>query len=410
MASEPARVIHYTRFHSTERWGGREQVVDQYCRGLRDHGFESTIFATSAFSKPGEDLVLGVPVQRFPYSYPFIPLSAERRARMDRKGGNPLSSRLLAALRASPPDLVHLHTGARLGALIRRFCEKAGIPVVYSLHGGQFVVPEAEAADIASGNRGLLDWGKVVGWWSGVRRLAEDVDRLLCVGMNEYHAAQERGLTNVAYLPNGVDEEHFGSGDGARFRAAHGLESNEIILCCGRIDTQKNQTGLVDDLAPLLRERPAARLVLVGSTTNESFLERVRGKARDGGVEEQVVFTGNLPPDGSALPDAYAACDAFILPSVAEPFGIVILEAWAARRPVTASRVDGIPFFVEDEKNGLLFDPHEPGAMRRAVARVLDDSDLAGRLAKAGRNSVEQEFTWKAITGRLAEMYRELLT
>ena len=61
------RVVHYTRFHCTDRWGGREQVVDQYCRGLRRQGIESEIFATQAFCEiPAED-VLGTSVQRFPY-------------------------------------------------------------------------------------------------------------------------------------------------------------------------------------------------------------------------------------------------------------------------------------------------------------------------------------------------------
>ena len=402
------RVLHYTRLHSVDHWGGREQVVDQYCRGLRRQGFESVIYATNVFREPENDTVHGTEVRRFPYYYPFFPLSEERRARMDRKGGNPFSPELLRALDDDPADLFHLHTGSRLGAQILARAQRRGRPVVYSLHGGQFVVPESEQQDITRGARGLLDWGKVAGWWYRSRELPRRVDRLLCVGNNEYLAATERGIDHAVYLPNGVDEERFAGGDGDRFRRAHGLQNHKLLLCCGRIDTQKNQLGLVTDLAPLLRERADTHLLLVGSSTNAEYRGQVEARARETDVADRVHLLGNLDPSGNDLIDVYAACDVFVLPSVAEPFGIVILEAWAASRPVAASRVDGVPYFVEHDCNGLLFDPGTPGVIREAVARLLDHPDLAGRLAGAGRATVEREFTWTRITERLARIYREL--
>jgi glycosyltransferase involved in cell wall biosynthesis len=122
-----------------------------------------------------------------------------------------------------------------------------------------------------------------------------------------------------------------------------------------------------------------------------------------------VVLVPGLQADNPALVDAFHAADLFVLPSSHEPFGIVILEAWAAGRPVVASRVGGIPSFVEDGVDGMLVEPGDAGGFADAVSACLSNSEKAASLAVAGQAKAGAHYSWEAVTGQLLELYREVL-
>jgi glycosyltransferase involved in cell wall biosynthesis len=108
------------------------------------------------------------------------------------------------------------------------------------------------------------------------------------------------------------------------------------------------------------------------------------------------------------LPAAYHAADVFCLPSLHEPFGIVILEAWAAGRPVVASRVGGIPSFTRDGEDIIHSAPGDADDLAAALVRVLRDPELSARIAAAGQAKARRDFSWTAIAERLSDMYRDL--
>ena len=105
------------------------------------------------------------------------------------------------------------------------------------------------------------------------------------------------------------------------------------------------------------------------------------------------------------LADAFAALDLFVLPSRHEPFGIVILEAWAAGCPVIASPVGGVPSFTRDFENVLWF---EEGSLENLVDRiqlVLADAPLRERISEAALREVHQSYGWPQIAQKVVEMY-----
>jgi glycosyltransferase involved in cell wall biosynthesis len=104
--------------------------------------------------------------------------------------------------------------------------------------------------------------------------------------------------------------------------------------------------------------------------------------------------------------DLLAALDAFVLPSRHEPFGIVVLEAWASGLPVIVSRVGGLLKLVTHEKDGLHFPSGDVEALTAALARLADDPGLRISLAEAGRASVSRDYTWKAVATKLEEIYQ----
>ncbi len=138
--------------------------------------------------------------------------------------------------------------------------------------------------------------------------------------------------------------------------AEHGIPADAVVVACySRFDPQKDQKTLVEAFDLLAAEFPKLHLVLAGPVTVPSFSRGAwmngSTRARSGRAMrrlEQLAFSG------AALADAYDACDVFVLPSRHEPFGIVVLEAWSAGKPVVVSRVGGLQHLVSEERRALL--------------------------------------------------------
>src|SRR5690606_29941707 len=123
------------------------------------------------------------------------------------------------------------------------------------------------------------------------------------------------------------------------------------------------------------------------------------------GQADHLTIVPGIASGSQELVDAYHAADLFILPSIHEPFGIVILEAWSAGLPVLASRVGGVPYFVEHEIDGFLIAPDDVDAFVAAAANLLNNPALGKSLAAAGNQKARQEYGWDKVTDRLIAVY-----
>lgn len=392
-------------------WGGTETVILETARRLLAMGHDTKIFCPNALTETNEEVIEGVEVQRFPYCYPYWGLNPEAKRQLDHKGGNLFSFSLMRALQKEPGlDLIHLHTLKRLGGIGRYMAMKRGIPYVISLHGGVFDVPQAEIKAMTAPTQGAVEWGKLLGWWVGSRRVFDDADAIICVGEQERQETQRRyPHKRVVFLPNGVTPERFACGDGNAFRAKHGIPLQApLLLTVGRIDPQKNQIFAARILSELRQTKPDARLALIGPVTSEPYHEQLIRTIRDLALEPCVTLIPGLSAGGQDLVDAYHAADIFLLPSIHEPFGIVILEAWAASVAVAASRTGGIPAFVEDGRDGLLFPPDDTAACLTALRALLDNAGYRGSLAEAGRRKAVTQYSWDRITQQLVTLYEDV--
>ncbi len=235
------KIIQVPRRFVVSEWGGTETTILQTSRALQGAGHEAAIFTSLALSSQRRELIQGVPVRRFPYNYPFLGLTANDRRDMDKKGGNLLSlSLLLGLLREPGVDLIHAHTGKRVGGVVRTAAKLRGIPYVVTLHGGFFEVPKGEMDQMLAPIQNRLEWGRVFGALLGARRVLQDAAAVVCVGGDEYAAAKAKlPGQRVELIPNGVDCDAFAQGDAAGFRAAHGIAADRrLILCVSRIDYQ----------------------------------------------------------------------------------------------------------------------------------------------------------------------------
>jgi glycosyltransferase involved in cell wall biosynthesis len=382
------KILHVPRRYTPTDWGGTESVVEAYACGTVARGHEAEIHCPAALSAPGEDLHQGIRVRRYPYFYPYLGLDQDARLRLDRVGGNLFSFSMRSALRRTEPYVV-------------------------SIHGGVFDAPNAEQERLTSRTRGTLEWGKALGMWVGSRRVLRDADAVLCVGRREYERASEAlPETRVLHLPNGVDAQRFHSGNGMRFRSAHGIpEDAFVVLCVSRIDPQKNQMALLEGLHRWRRRLDGVaspHLVLLGHVTEAAYESSLEAEIERCGLSDAVTMIPGVDSSSPELVDAYHAADVFALPSLHEPFGIVALEAAAAGLRIVAHRVGGLPSMIEHDKTGFLVDPGDAWNLDNAIDALALNPELRARMGAEGRSHVLASYTWTGILERLLALYEEV--
>jgi glycosyltransferase involved in cell wall biosynthesis len=408
-ASPPVRrVVHVMRRFVPAKWGGTESVVYHVAREYERMGISSPIFATSMFANPGIEDFQGVTIRRFRYSLPWWGLTPEGRHALELKGGNPLSFSMLRALAGeTQADFFHAHVQHRLGGSVRWAAKRHGKPYAVSIHGGHHTLPGEQTAQMLAPTIGKIEWGRAFGMFVGARRVLDDAAAIFCVGQDEADAMRaERPQQRVYYQPNGVDVQKFHLARAEDFLARHpGLKGKKLLLCVSRVDPQKNQILLVRALAGIRRTEPLAHVVLIGAEVAPQYAAELRKEISDRGMGEHVTWIPGLPPGDPALTGAYKAASCFVLPSAHEPFGIVILEAWAAGLPVVATSVGGIPGFTTNEKNLLLTPAGQSEPLAAAVQRILATTQLGETLANEGFRLACERYDWPAVAREMLAKY-----
>ena len=191
-----------------------------------------------------------------------------------------------------------------------------------------------------------------------------------------------RGKTSI--IPPGVDSK--------RFHPAIRRVTNPHVLYVGSLnlsDQHKRFQDLLEACAILRNELPELRLTAVGGGDGLPMYEEMAAKL---GITDLVRFRGRL--EGDALAQAYREAAVFALPSLAEPFGMVITEAMASGLPVVAVKGGGVPTVVDDNHDGLLVPPLNPRALAEALREILTDPERGDALGQAGRKKVCEQLDW----------------
>ena len=404
-------VAHVMRRFVPDKWGGTETVVFNLARELEKNGLNSPIFCTDMFAKTGAEKIDGVTVRRFRYCFPWFGLSEEAKSALRLKGGSPLSLPLFFALLFQKDlTLIHTHVGRRLGGIARTAARIRKVPYVIHVHGGRHTVPQDQYDQMVAPVAGKFEWGKIFGLLFGSRRVFDDAAAVICVGQSEADEMRRRSPgRNIHYLPNGVHVQRFASGKPEAFRKAYGLENHKFVLCLSRIDFQKNQLLLVRAFAEFRKTHPDWKLVFIGSVSVEEYHRKILEEIERVGLTDAVLIIPGLKPDDPLLPSAYKTAEMFVLPTANEPFGIVILEAWAAGTPVIATRVGGIPGFTTDGENILLSEDNNAAMLTLKMEQLAGSPELQTKLAKNGFAEVSASYDWSAIAERVMKIYEEVL-
>ena len=204
-------------------------------------------------------------------------------------------------------------------------------------------------------------------------------------------------------IPNGIDLERFSD---PALRPIDRFDDGRLnILFVGRLEKRKGFRYLLRAFAQVKESVPEARLIVVGAYDKEDkepfVLHARQHRLRD------VRFIGHVSED--ELPRYYRTCHVFCAPSPGfESFGIVLLEAMAAGKPIVASNIAGYRGVLEDGKEGLLVQPEDERLLAKALIRLLEGPALRESMGCQGQAKATG-YSWDKVAQQVLGYYRELL-
>jgi glycosyltransferase involved in cell wall biosynthesis len=369
------------------RINGVSTSIRTFRRELERLGHETTLVAP-AYAQPdaGDENIIRVHARR-------VPFDPEDRAMRWRA-----LKALDPSLDAGRFDLVHVQTPFLAHYAGVRLARCRGIPVVATYH---TLFEEYLFHYVRLLPRGLMR--------AAARRISraqcEALDAVVVPSTAMRDTLDRYGVrTRIEIVPTGIAPREFSGGDGARFRAGHGIApSRPLLVYVGRVAFEKNIDFLFRALARVRRGVPDALLVVCGEGPALAHLRRL---ARELGMAEAVRFVGYLDRATSLL-DCYCAADAFVFASRTETQGLVLLEAMALGVPVVSTAVMGTRDILAPGRGAVVADDDEAD-FAACVTRLLRDPPLRERLAAEGR---EYARCWNAsaLAQRMEAFYRTVL-
>lgn len=201
----------------------------------------------------------------------------------------------------------------------------------------------------------------------------------------------------IGYLPNGIDTKVF---------SPQQEKEDNLLLFIGRIDFRKGLHILLKSLRYLEK---STHLMIVGPPSwsleyYQNILRLIEEENQKG--KHKIDYLGVI--DSQNLLMLYQKASIIILPSFAEGFPVVILEALSCETPVIATPVGGVPEVIRDRKNGILVPRNNPLKLAEAIQYLLDNKDIRIRLGLEGRKWIMDNFSLEVVVNKLCKIYRNL--
>ncbi len=205
----------------------------------------------------------------------------------------------------------------------------------------------------------------------------------------------------ISIIYNGVNARDYdGWVNPGEIKARYGIGPiDPTILFSGRVVYQKGPDVLVEAIPFILAYHPSAKFVFVG---DGEMRHSVESRAHQLRMAHATRFLGFK--NGSELVNLYKACDAVCVPSRNEPFGITVLEAWSAGKPVIVTRNGGPDEFVWHHVNGLKIYPNAD-SVAWGIGTLFTDFEWARWMGRNGRIAAEAAFSWDAVANHVAQLY-----
>jgi glycosyltransferase involved in cell wall biosynthesis len=179
-------------------------------------------------------------------------------------------------------------------------------------------------------------------------------------------------------------------------------ETDFVVLFVGKLIPNKDPLTLVESIKNIASSREDFKLIIVGTGELE---EKIRRKVEKMNIEYNVKFFGYITKN--YLNKCYSAADLFILPSINEPFGIVLLEAMAFGCPIIASNSGACPEVIDD--CGLLFKQGDYKDLEQKILKVINNTKLRQQLSDQGLKRLQKNFSNNEHIRKHIELYRNIL-
>jgi len=296
------------------------------------------------------------------------------------------------AVKKLKPDIIHTHT-SKAGFIGRLAGKNAGVnSIIHTPHGHIFygyfgslktrifIFLEKLAAKYCK---------KII-----VFTEAEKNDNLkLKIGRNEQYVVIPNGIMTGKYVLQGFDP--------GKKRKELGIpEGKRVVGVVGRLAPVKGHAAFLDAFKIVREKIPEAFALIAG---DGELKEALIKKTADMGLSGSVLFIGHR----NDVPEILAVCDCLALPSLNEGFGLAVIEAWAAGKPVAVFAVGGVPEIIKDGVTGYLAAPGDISGLAGKISILLLDKTAASKLAKAGKSEAEN-YTIDKMIERTEKVYETL--
>jgi glycosyltransferase involved in cell wall biosynthesis len=368
--------------------GGPAIHVVNLTAGLDPNRFESQLVCGTELAGEGSMLDLARERGLEPIQIPDIVNEFGLKAKDARA-----VRRLYRLMQELRPHIVHTHM-AKAGFLGRLAARLAGVPVVVHTYHGHVL-------------RGYFDPLRTRALRMMERWLGKMSQRLVAVSEQVKRELVEYGVApaeKITVIPLGFDLQPLRQACKHRgeFRRECGISAEaRLVGIVGRIFPIKNHRLFLESAARVARTMPEARFVIVGDGALRSEMEQLAASL---GIGERTIFMGWRRD----LPRIYADLDVLVVSSNNEGTPVAAIEAMAAGCPVVATRVGGLVDLIRDGETGWLVEPRNTEALSEAVVRVLNNHELAKRVASAAAGSVEERFNVRRLIGDVERLYEEL--
>lgn len=359
--------------------GGQEAVVDALARHFVKLGHEPSVLAPRPTSLGRlDDSGLPYPVLRHPR---FV--STRHWVGWYRRF-------LLSAHAKHRFDVVHCHDVYPTGYVAALGKPKLGIPLVITSHGG----------DVREGNVRITKPGVRQRHVMALRAadVLVSIGRFTEDGFRRLHPDAPR----VETIPNGIDLVPFRSPVPRPASFDPAIRAGQYALFIGRLHLRKGVDVLLNALAQIPADG-GVQLVVAGAGEERAALERLASQL---GISQRVRFVGRVEGDTKL----YLLQNALftVMPSRGwEAFPLVVLESYAAGKPIVATAIPGIADLIEESKTGTLVPEEDPAALARAMRELLENPARAGAMGESV-TGIARRYSWDSVAARHIALYEEL--
>jgi len=200
-----------------------------------------------------------------------------------------------------------------------------------------------------------------------------------------------------------VDAELFHNANGENLRRKYGFENSFVLLFVGG-SVYARRGDIVRALHILSKKYDNVRLIL--DTARER--ETLTGLSEKLGVRDKVLLLHST--SDTELAEVYAACDAFVYPSSASPWGLVVTEAMAASKPVIISKQVGTSEIIRNHINGIVIDSAKPEEIAKQVEMLMDNPKLGRKLGENAYEYVKNNLSWERYAQNVENVFLETIS
>jgi glycosyltransferase involved in cell wall biosynthesis len=372
--------------------GGVEEHVLQISKQLRKMGYSITIF-TSDSSRSGRikkrfENIEGLKVFRFTTIFSFGDFGK-------------FWPGFVKKLIKEDFDIVHVHSYRHLHTILAGFiCKMKNKPCIITTHSPFHPLH----------TRNLLSKTFVIAYDYFLKFFVDKFfSKVITITSFENNHFKHLLKKRVITIPNGIDERIFRKIKKAKYlrlMKKFGIsKKDKIILFVGRVHPTKGIEFLIKAMKEV--KQNSWKAFIVGPIQDKEYFEYLSKKIREYKISDKIFFTGFVTEEEKLI--LYDISKIFFLPSIYEPFGIVILEAFARGKPVIAVDSDGPRFLIKHGENGFLVKYGDVENAAKYIRLLLNERKLYNKISQNNIKKAKQ-FTWNKIVKKIIKVYEEVLS